>query len=128
MLNTLEHTELLRFTTAGSVDDGKSTLIGRLLYDSKSIFEDQYEAITQTSSKRGETGVNLALLTDGLKAEREQGITIDVAYRYFASPPPDRLTTESPRSSGVCCTIPSPSLRTSTKPSPRPAASAVRPA
>ncbi len=78
--------ELLRFTTAGSVDDGKSTLIGRLLYDSKSIFEDQYEAIKQSSARRGEEGVNLALLTDGLKAEREQGITIDVAYRYFSTP------------------------------------------
>lgn len=78
--------ELLRFTTAGSVDDGKSTLIGRLLYDSKSIFEDQLEAIEQTSINRGDEHVNLALLTDGLKAEREQGITIDVAYRYFATP------------------------------------------
>ena len=78
--------ELLRFTTAGSVDDGKSTLIGRLLYDSKSIFEDQMETIEETSEKRGEEYVNLALLTDGLKAEREQGITIDVAYRYFATP------------------------------------------
>src|SRR3954466_424855 len=78
--------DLLRFTTAGSVDDGKSTLIGRLLYDSKSIFEDQYEAIKATSEKRGEEYVNLALLTDGLRAEREQGITIDVAYRYFATP------------------------------------------
>jgi sulfate adenylyltransferase subunit 1 len=78
--------ELLRFTTAGSVDDGKSTLIGRLLYDSKSIFEDQYEAIRLSSEKRGEDFVNLALLTDGLRAEREQGITIDVAYRYFATP------------------------------------------
>ena len=78
--------ELLRFTTAGSVDDGKSTLIGRLLYDSKSIFEDQYEAVAATSEKRGEEHVNLALLTDGLRAEREQGITIDVAYRYFATP------------------------------------------
>ena len=78
--------ELLRFTTAGSVDDGKSTLIGRLLYDSKSIFEDQYEAVRQSSERRGEVGVNLALLTDGLKAEREQGITIDVAYRYFSTP------------------------------------------
>ena len=73
--------ELLRFTTAGSVDDGKSTLIGRLLYDSKSIFQDQYEQIERISEKRGEEGVNLALLTDGLKSEREQGITIDVAYR-----------------------------------------------
>lgn len=78
--------ELLRFTTAGSVDDGKSTLIGRLLYDSKSIFEDQYEIIKDVSERRGEEGVNLALLTDGLKSEREQGITIDVAYRYFATP------------------------------------------
>lgn len=78
--------ELLRFTTAGSVDDGKSTLIGRMLYDSKSIFEDQYEAIKLASEKRGEEYVNLALLTDGLRAEREQGITIDVAYRYFATP------------------------------------------
>ena len=78
--------ELLRFTTAGSVDDGKSTLIGRLLYDSKSIFEDQYEAIKLSSENRGEDYVNLALLTDGLRAEREQGITIDVAYRYFATP------------------------------------------
>lgn len=81
-----QHTELLRFTTAGSVDDGKSTLIGRLLYDSKSIFEDQYDTIKETTARRGEEGVNLALLTDGLKAEREQGITIDVAYRYFATP------------------------------------------
>lgn len=81
-----KHTELLRFTTAGSVDDGKSTLIGRLLYDSKSIFEDQYEAVKLTSERRGEPEVNLALLTDGLKAEREQGITIDVAYRYFSTP------------------------------------------
>jgi sulfate adenylyltransferase subunit 1 len=78
--------ELLRFTTAGSVDDGKSTLIGRLLYDSKSIYEDQYEAIRSSSEKRGEEYVNLALLTDGLRAEREQGITIDVAYRYFSTP------------------------------------------
>ncbi len=78
--------ELLRFTTAGSVDDGKSTLIGRLLYDSKSIFEDQLEAIKLASERLGEDVINLALLTDGLRAEREQGITIDVAYRYFATP------------------------------------------
>jgi len=78
--------DLLRFTTAGSVDDGKSTLIGRLLYDSKSIFEDQLEAIERSSRQRGDENVNLALLTDGLRAEREQGITIDVAYRYFATP------------------------------------------
>jgi sulfate adenylyltransferase subunit 1 len=78
--------ELLRFTTAGSVDDGKSTLIGRLLYDSKSIFEDQLEAVKRASIQRGNEYINLALLTDGLRAEREQGITIDVAYRYFATP------------------------------------------
>jgi|TARA_Y100001947_G_scaffold74663_1_gene63152 sulfate adenylyltransferase subunit 1 len=78
--------DLLRFTTAGSVDDGKSTLIGRLLYDCKSIFEDQWDAIEQSSKQRGDENVNLALLTDGLRAEREQGITIDVAYRYFATP------------------------------------------
>jgi bifunctional enzyme CysN/CysC len=78
--------ELLRFATAGSVDDGKSTLIGRLLYDSKQIFEDTLESMEHTSRLRGEEGVNLALLTDGLRAEREQGITIDVAYRYFATP------------------------------------------
>lgn len=78
--------ELLRFTTAGSVDDGKSTLIGRLLYDSKSIFEDQLEAVKAASERLGNNFVNLALLTDGLRAEREQGITIDVAYRYFATP------------------------------------------
>ena len=81
-----EKMDLLRFTTAGSVDDGKSTLIGRLLYDSKSIFEDRYEQIEQASKNRGLNEVDLALLTDGLKAEREQGITIDVAYRYFATP------------------------------------------
>lgn len=78
--------DILRFATAGSVDDGKSTLIGRLLYDSKSIFEDQLESVERTSRDRGEEGTNLALLTDGLRAEREQGITIDVAYRYFATP------------------------------------------
>ena len=78
--------QLLRFSTAGSVDDGKSTLIGRLLYDSKSIFEDQLEAVEAASKSRGNEEVNLALLTDGLRAEREQGITIDVAYRYFATP------------------------------------------
>jgi bifunctional enzyme CysN/CysC len=78
--------ELLRIATAGSVDDGKSTLIGRLLYDTKSIFEDQMEHVVETSERRGDGYVNLALLTDGLRAEREQGITIDVAYRYFATP------------------------------------------
>jgi bifunctional enzyme CysN/CysC len=78
--------DLLRFSTAGSVDDGKSTLIGRLLYDTKSIFQDQLDQIEALSKRRGEEGVNLALLTDGLRAEREQNITIDVAYRYFATP------------------------------------------
>ena len=76
----------LRLATAGSVDDGKSTLIGRLLFDSKAIFEDQLAAVERTSRDRGEEQTNLALLTDGLRAEREQGITIDVAYRYFATP------------------------------------------
>lgn len=88
--------DLLRFTTAGSVDDGKSTLIGRLLYDSKSIFEDQFEAVKATSEKRGEEYVNLALLTDGLRAEREQGITIDVAYRYFATPKRKFIIADTP--------------------------------
>lgn len=88
--------QLLRFTTAGSVDDGKSTLIGRLLYDSKSIFEDQYEAIRASSERRGEEYVNLALLTDGLRAEREQGITIDVAYRYFATPKRKFIIADTP--------------------------------
>jgi len=78
--------ELLRFTTAGSVDDGKSTLIGRLMYDTKTIFEDQLDALERTSKQRGDGHLDLALLTDGLRAEREQGITIDVAYRYFATP------------------------------------------
>ena len=89
-------TEILRFTTAGSVDDGKSTLIGRLLYDSKSIFQDQMEAIEATSLRRGETEVNLALLTDGLKSEREQGITIDVAYRYFSTPKRKFIIADTP--------------------------------
>jgi len=88
--------ELLRFTTAGSVDDGKSTLIGRLLYDSKSIFEDQLEAIEESSRNRGDETVNLALLTDGLRAEREQGITIDVAYRYFATPKRKFIIADTP--------------------------------
>lgn len=88
--------ELLRFTTAGSVDDGKSTLIGRLLYDSKSIFEDQMEAIEAVSERKGEETVNLALLTDGLRAEREQGITIDVAYRYFATPKRKFIIADTP--------------------------------
>ncbi len=88
--------DLLRFTTAGSVDDGKSTLIGRLLYDSKSIFEDQLEAVEESSRQRGDEIVNLALLTDGLRAEREQGITIDVAYRYFATPKRKFIIADTP--------------------------------
>ena len=88
--------ELLRFTTAGSVDDGKSTLIGRLLFDSKQIFQDQMENIEKISERRGESHVNLALLTDGLKAEREQGITIDVAYRYFATPKRKFIIADTP--------------------------------
>ena len=78
--------EILRLATAGSVDDGKSTLIGRLLYDTKTIFEDQLAAVEATSEQMGSEYTNLALLTDGLRAEREQGITIDVAYRYFSTP------------------------------------------
>ena len=88
--------ELLRFATAGSVDDGKSTLIGRLLYDSKGIFEDQLESIERTSRDRGDDYTNLALLTDGLRAEREQGITIDVAYRYFATPKRKFIIADTP--------------------------------
>jgi len=88
--------ELLRFTTAGSVDDGKSTLIGRLLYDSKSIFEDQLEAVKQASIQKGNDYINLALLTDGLRSEREQGITIDVAYRYFATPKRKFIIADTP--------------------------------
>jgi sulfate adenylyltransferase subunit 1 len=88
--------DMLRFTTAGSVDDGKSTLIGRLMYDTKSIFEDQIEAIEQSSKNKGDEYVNLALLTDGLRAEREQGITIDVAYRYFATPKRKFIIADTP--------------------------------
>ena len=88
--------DLLRFTTAGSVDDGKSTLIGRLLYDSKSVFEDQMEAVEISSRQHGDENVNLALLTDGLRAEREQGITIDVAYRYFATPKRKFIIADTP--------------------------------
>ncbi len=88
--------DLLRFTTAGSVDDGKSTLIGRLLYDTKSIFEDQLEAVERASRQRGDVYVDLALLTDGLRAEREQGITIDVAYRYFATPKRKFIIADTP--------------------------------
>ena len=92
----LDNNQLLRFTTAGSVDDGKSTLIGRLLYDSKSIFEDQIAAIEKTSRKKGHDGVDLALFTDGLKDEREQGITIDVAYRYFTTPKRKFIIADTP--------------------------------
>ena len=88
--------DLLRFATAGSVDDGKSTLIGRLLYDSKAIFEDQLESVERTSRERGDEYTNLALLTDGLRAEREQGITIDVAYRYFATPKRKFIIADTP--------------------------------
>jgi len=88
--------DLLRFSTAGSVDDGKSTLIGRLMYDTKSIFEDQIEAVEKSSKSRGDEHINLALLTDGLKAEREQGITIDVAYRYFATPKRKFIIADTP--------------------------------
>ncbi|MSQ31219.1 MAG: sulfate adenylyltransferase [Dehalococcoidia bacterium] len=88
--------ELLRFATVGSVDDGKSTLIGRLLYDSKSIMQDQWDAIEHTSELRGDEYVNLALLTDGLRAEREQGITIDVAYRYFSTPKRKFIIADTP--------------------------------
>jgi len=92
----LDNNQLLRFTTAGSVDDGKSTLIGRLLYDSKSIFEDQLEAIENTSRQKGHDGVDLALFTDGLRDEREQGITIDVAYRYFTTPKRKFIIADTP--------------------------------
>src|SRR5450755_1579146 len=88
--------DILRLATAGSVDDGKSTLIGRLLFDSKAIFEDQLAAVEQTSKARGEDYTNLALLTDGLRAEREQGITIDVAYRYFATPKRKFIIADTP--------------------------------
>lgn len=91
-----ENNQLLHFTTAGSVDDGKSTLIGRLLYDSKSIFEDQIEAVKTSSEKKGFDYVDLSLLTDGLKSEREQGITIDVAYRYFATPKRKFIIADTP--------------------------------
>ena len=88
--------DILRFATAGSVDDGKSTLIGRLLFDSKAIFEDQLASVERTSRDRGENYTNLALLTDGLRAEREQGITIDVAYRYFATPKRKFIIADTP--------------------------------
>ena len=96
LLNNYLNMDLLRFTTAGSVDDGKSTLIGRLLYDSKAIFQDQLEAVQRASQRRGEDNINLALITDGLKAEREQGITIDVAYRYFHTPKRKFIIADTP--------------------------------
>ncbi len=92
----IDNNQLLRFTTAGSVDDGKSTLIGRLLYDSKSIFEDQLQAIEQTSKRKGHDSIDLALFTDGLRDEREQGITIDVAYRYFTTPKRKFIIADTP--------------------------------
>ena len=92
----IEQNQLLRFTTAGSVDDGKSTLIGRLLYDSKSIFEDQLDAVASTSKRKGMDGVDLALFTDGLRDEREQVITIDVAYRYFTTPKRKFIIADTP--------------------------------
>lgn len=92
----IDNNQLLRFSTAGSVDDGKSTLIGRLLYDSKAIFEDQLEAVESTSKKKGHKGVDLALFTDGLRDEREQGITIDVAYRYFTTPKRKFIIADTP--------------------------------
>lgn len=92
----IDSNQLLRFTTAGSVDDGKSTLIGRLLYDSKSIYEDQLDSITKTSAKKGNDGIDLALFTDGLRDEREQGITIDVAYRYFTTPKRKFIIADTP--------------------------------
>ena len=92
----IDNNQLLRFTTAGSVDDGKSTLIGRLLYDSKAIFEDQLEEVTTTSKRKGHKGIDLALFTDGLRDEREQGITIDVAYRYFTTPKRKFIIADTP--------------------------------
>jgi sulfate adenylyltransferase subunit 1 len=96
MENTNNTTDLLRFTTAGSVDDGKSTLIGRLLYDSKTIFEDQLAMVEQASNRKGLDHIDLSLLTDGLRSEREQGITIDVAYRYFATPQRKFIIADTP--------------------------------
>lgn len=95
-MNNISNNQLLRFTTAGSVDDGKSTLIGRLLYDSKSIFEDQLAAVEKTSKRKGHETVDLALFTDGLRDEREQGITIDVAYRYFTTPKRKFIIADTP--------------------------------
>ncbi|HEX2142902.1 MAG TPA: GTP-binding protein, partial [Glycomyces sp.] len=96
-LTTSEDThELLRFATAGSVDDGKSTLIGRLLFDSKALFDDQWDAVEAVSAGRGDEYTDLALLTDGLRSEREQGITIDVAYRYFSTPERKFIIADTP--------------------------------
>jgi sulfate adenylyltransferase subunit 1 len=96
LVENKKDTEILKFTTVGSVDDGKSTLIGRLLFDSKAIFEDQLESVQKTSAKKGFNGIDLSLLTDGLAAEREQGITIDVAYRYFATPKRKFIIADTP--------------------------------
>ena len=95
-MNAYLDMELLRFTTAGSVDDGKSTLIGRLLFDTKSIFEDQLDQVKRSSDRKGLAQADLSLLTDGLKDEREQGITIDVAYRYFATPKRKFIIADTP--------------------------------
>ena len=92
----IDKNQLVRFTTAGSVDDGKSTLIGRLLYDSKSLFEDQLSAVKSASKKKGLETIDLALFTDGLRDEREQGITIDVAYRYFTTPKRKFIIADTP--------------------------------
>src|SRR5271169_4493589 len=91
-----ESKDLLRFTTAGSVDDGKSTLIGRLLYDSKTVYEDQLASVRKATTNLTTKGLDLSLLTDGLRAEREQGITIDVAYRYFATPQRKFIIADTP--------------------------------
>ncbi len=91
-----DHTNLLRFTTVGSVDDGKSTLIGRLLMDTENIYDDQIEAVKKVAERKGEEEIDLSLLTDGLAAEREQGITIDVAYRYFQTPKRKFIIADTP--------------------------------
>ena len=114
--------DLLRFATAGSVDDGKSTLIGRLLLDSKSIFEDQLEAVESTSQSKGYDYTDLALLTDGLRSEREQGITIDVAYRYFATP-----ARKARRSTLPCWSTDLPPSASKASPSTWPTATSRRP-
>src|SRR3972149_11262819 len=93
---SLDHTNLLKFTTVGSVDDGKSTLIGRLLMDTHNIYDDQIEAVKKVAERKGEEEIDLSLLTDGLAAEREQGITIDVAYRYFQTPKRKFIIADTP--------------------------------